>query len=246
MKWIDAHCHVGKGMMNGWEKEELLAKMDQLQIEKTIIVPWDQAIAVYNREGNEYVTGLARKHDSRFIAFCTVNPWFGEQALEEIERAADDGAKGLKLHPPYQGYQLTDPLVSPVIEKAIMLGLPIYVPTGTPVNSLPMQLKYVADSYPEGTFIQGHFGSTDFWIDAIPSVINSPNIYVDMAYSMVSTTDLAIQAVGAERVIFSSDAPYLSLDSELEKLLSLNISEEERNKIGYENINRILQGGGQK
>jgi predicted TIM-barrel fold metal-dependent hydrolase len=246
LKWFDAHCHVGKGLLNELDEQILLRKMDQLQIEKTVIVPWDQAIAVDNRKGNEYVADLARKHANRFVAFCTVNPWYGQGALEEIERAINAGAKGLKLHPAYQGFQLTDPIVFPVIEKAVGLGLPIYVPTGTPVNSLPLQLKYVADEYPEGVFIQGHFGSTDFWIDSIPSVINSPNIFVDTAYNTPSAIEAAIKAVGSERVIFSSDAPYLSLESEVEKLHSLHLPQEERKKIGYDNMNWILQGGGKR
>jgi len=242
MKWIDAHCHVGRGVLTSQDEIKLLARMDRMEIEKAVIVPWDQAIAVYNRKGNEYVTRLAKKYENRFIPFCSVNPWFGQAAIDELERAANAGAKGLKLHPPYQGFQLTDPIVEPLIARAVKLHLPIYIPTGIPVSSLPLQLKYVADSFPEGIFIQGHFGSTDFWIDAIPSVVNSPNIYMDMAYNTVSSVENAIVQVGVERVIFSTDSPYLSLESEVEKLLSLHITEEKRRKIGRENIMDILEG----
>lgn len=242
MNWIDAHCHVGKGLMNGQDVRELLEAMDRLDIEQAVIVPWDQAIAVDNREGNQYTLKLASQHENRLISFCTVNPWFGQRALDELEYCVSYGAKGLKLHPPYQGFQLSDPFVLPVIEKALSYDLPVYVPTGIPIASMPMQLAYVADLYPEGTFIQGHFGFPDFWIDAIPSVEHRPNIYVDIAYNAISTIEHAVKTLGAERVIFSSDAPYLSLDNEVDKLLSLDISEAERKKIGYENMKGILEG----
>jgi len=159
-----------------------------------------------------------------------------------LDRAVGLGARGLKLHPAYQGFQLTDPFVLPVIERALRHGLPIYVPTGVPIVSMPMQLAYVAELYPQGIFIQGHFGFPDFWIDSIPSVEHRPNIYVDIAYNCISTVENAVATLGAERVIFSSDAPYLSLENEVDKLLSLNVTEEERTKIGYKNMKNILEG----
>lgn len=242
MKWIDAHCHVGHGFMNGIDVHELLEGMDQLNIEQAVIVPWDQAIAVDNKEGNQYTLELAYKHADRLISFCTVNPWFGSRALDEIDRAVALGAKGLKLHPAYQGFQISDPFVLPIVEKAIRYGLPIYIPTGVPICAMPMQLSYVASLFPEGVFIQGHFGFPDFWIDALPSVLNTPNIYVDISYNFVSSIEKAVSELGAERIIFSSDAPYLSQGAEIDKLLSLDITEKERQLIGYSNIMRILEG----
>ncbi|MCD9026243.1 amidohydrolase family protein [Cohnella silvisoli] len=243
MKWIDAHCHVGQGIMNGLDADKLLADMDRLEIEQAVILPWDRAIAVDNEEGNMFTLELAAKYPDRLISFCTVNPWFGYRALEEIDRCVALGTKGLKLHPPYQGFQISDPFVLPIIEKALTYSLPIYIPTGTPVAAMPMQLAYVADLYPEGTFIQGHFGFPDFWIDSIPSVEHRPNIYVDIAYNAISTIEHAVKTLGAERVLFSSDAPYLSLDNEIDKLLSLSITEEERQLIGRDNMKAILEGG---
>lgn len=242
MPWIDAHCHVGQGTLVGQDPYALLEDMDRLGIEQSVIVPWDQAIAVDNREGNQYTLDLSAKFEGRFVSFCTVNPWFGAGAIEELERCVGLGAKGLKLHPAYQGFQLSDSHVLPVIEKAASYGLPVYVPTGVPIASMPMQLTYVAELFPETTFIQGHFGFPDFWIDSIPSVEHTPNIMVDMAYNMVSTCELVIRTLGASRVLFSTDAPYLSIDNEIDKLLALNITEEERLMIGAGNMRAILEG----
>ncbi len=241
MKWMDAHCHVGQGLLNGMDDQELLETMDRMEIGKAVIVPWDQAIAVDNERGNDYTLKLTKQYPDRFAAFCTVNPWFGKKALDELERAFGCGMKGLKLHPAYQGYQLTDPFILPVIEQAVSYRMPVYIATGIPVASLPLQLSYIAGLYPEGTFIQGHFGFPDFWIDSIPSVVNSPNIYADTAYNMVSSVENMILQLGAERVIFSSDAPYLSLENETNKLLSLQITDEERRMVGYENMNAMLE-----
>ncbi len=239
---IDAHCHIGQGLMNGWEIETLIKEMNEHHIDKTILVPWDQAIAVHNEQGNRYVQEQSDKYPNRFIPFCTVNPWWGGEAVLELERAHSQGAKGLKLHPVYQGFQLSDPIVKPVIKAAVERNMPIYIPTGIPVMSMPLQLKHLAQEFTDGVFIQGHFGATDFWIDAIPSVVDCPNIYVDTAYNMISSIENAIKLVGSSRVIFSSDAPYMSLAGEIEKISWLTVSEEEREQICSGNIVRILEG----
>jgi len=102
----------------------------------------------------------------------------------------------------------------------------------------------VADLFPEGTFIQGHFGFPDFWIDAVPSVRKSSNIYIDTAYNMLSSIENAIRLFGAERVLFSTDSPYLSIRHETRKLLDLDITEEQRRLIGRDNMWKHLSKGG--
>ncbi len=226
MRWIDAHCHVGPGMMASQKPEELLLDMDRLGISQSILVPWDAALAVDNREGNDFVLTLCRRHPDRFYAFAGVNPWYGERAVKELRRAVDFGARGLKLAPQYQGFQISDPIVLPVIEEAIRHRLPIYVTTGIPVVAMPMQLNYLAHTYPEAVFIEGRYGFPDFWTDAIPSVLDAPNIFVDTAYNAPSTIQLAIDTVGPKRVLFSSDVPYANLQNEVEKMHSLPIAPE--------------------
>jgi predicted TIM-barrel fold metal-dependent hydrolase len=243
MHVIDAHCHVGRGIMNELDAQILLNDMDRLGIQQAVIVPWDQAIAVYNEAGNNYMVELSEEYPERFIPFCTVNPWYETKAIEELKRAIGAGCKGLKLHPVYQGFQLTDPIVKPILKLAVEAQVIIYIPTGTPVMNMPLQLKYWAEMFPEGIFIQGHFGSTDFWIDAIPSVVDCPNVSVDTAYNMVSSVENAIRHVGVDRVIYSSDAPYLGMESELEKIGMLSVSGADKAKILSGNITRLLKGG---
>lgn len=241
--WVDAHCHVGPGTMAAQQPDELLRDMDRLGVSRSVLVPWDAALAVYNREGNDYVLAQAAAHPDRFWAFAGVNPWYGKAAVDELRRAARQGACGLKLAPHYQGFQLSDPIVRPLVEAAIELGLPVYATTGVPVAAMPMQLCYLARTYPEGRFIEGRYGFPDFWTDALPSVIDTPNIYVDMAYNAPSTILNAIAAVGAKRVLFSSDAPYLSLQNEVEKAASLPVSRDVLARIAGGTMMELLKGG---
>lgn len=242
MIWIDAHCHVGPGLTARQSPEALLRDMDGLGIERACISPWDAAIAVDNRAGNDYVLETARRYPGRFYAYASVNPWYARAAMDELRRAADKGACALELAPHLQGCQLTDGIVFPVVEAAIERGLPIYVPTGIPVSAMPMQLCYLARTYPQGIFIEGRYGFPDFWTDAHPSVQDTPNIYVDVSYNAPSTILNAIGAVGAKRVIFSSDSPYLSLQGEVEKLRSLPVEESALALVAGGNMEMLLRG----
>src|SRR5262245_22985811 len=55
--------------------------------------------------GNDYVAGVVEKYPDRFIGFASVDPWKGQAALKELERAVKElGLRGLKLHPTSQAF----------------------------------------------------------------------------------------------------------------------------------------------
>src|SRR5690348_4304802 len=124
--------------------------MDANGVERAVICPMGAHLVVHNRDGNDLIAASVQDQPDRFIGFATVNPWYGSAALEELDRAVDHlGLVGLKLHPPLQGFEADDDLVFPVLERAIAHGVPIYIHSGTPVSSLPLQILEVAARYPE-------------------------------------------------------------------------------------------------
>ena len=82
---IDAHCHVGEGFGMRLLPDDLLQAMDANGVERAVICPMDRFIAVENEAGNDYVASLVRVHPDRFIGFATVNPWYGEEGVAELE-----------------------------------------------------------------------------------------------------------------------------------------------------------------
>jgi len=216
MKIIDAHCHIGEGLTYSQTADELLAQMDRHQVSSAVIVPADKFIAVYNSEGNDEVLAAAKQHPRRFIPFATVNPWYGNS--EELERAFDLGAAGLKLHPAIQGFQITDAIVFPVVELAVERGKPIYFHTGTAVSSSPYQLTELAMRYPEGRFIMGHAAYADYWNDVIASTSAVPNIFIETSQHLASFVCTLIEQVGSDRIIYGSDSPKTDMGIEIEKI----------------------------
>jgi predicted TIM-barrel fold metal-dependent hydrolase len=242
LRIIDGHCHIGQGLTYSQTADELLGEMDRHGVSASVIVPADRFIAVDNQEGNDLVFKAARDHPDRLIPFATANPWYGDKALEEMGRAFDLGARGLKLHPPMQGFQITDEIVFPLVELAVEHGKPIYFHTGTPICCTPFQLTELAMRYPEGTFIMGHAAYADYWNDVTASVSCVPNIYIETSQHLASFVRTLIEQVGPERIIYGSDSPLTSMALEIEKITRYVHSPEALESIFSGNIERVLGG----
>src|SRR5436305_1422102 len=75
------------------------------------------------RARNRWTRDGMQRFRGRVLGYCYVNPGFKKEALEEIKRCVGDhGFIGIKL---YNEYICTDPVVYPVVELAIELGVPI-------------------------------------------------------------------------------------------------------------------------
>jgi predicted TIM-barrel fold metal-dependent hydrolase len=217
---VDGHVHVGRGRKKSLEPRQLINLMDDNGVDKAIVCPVDEYIAIYNRQGNDYILDAVKEFPDRLFGFATVNPWYELQALEELHRAFGEGLHGLKLHSCLQGFHITDNIIYPIVELAVEQKKPMYFHTGTMVCAEPFQLAYLAQRYPTGKFIMGHAGASDFWNDVIPAVQTSPNLLIETS----KTTPVTIMGMIegdpslSERVIFGSNLPTSSYTLELAKV----------------------------
>lgn len=228
---IDAQCNLGQGCKYRVDSRALLALMDANQVEKAIVAPVDQYLAVFNREGNDYVLKESKAHPDRFLPLITANPWFGQQAVTEVERGFGAGAVGLKLHPGFQGFQITDEIVYPLIDVAQLHQRPVYFHTGTPVTSMPLQLTELAMRFPEVRMIMGHMGFSDFWNDVADATRGAPNIYLETSGHWPSFIVEMVQAFGSERILFGSDSPMNLMDIEIAKIVRHTANPNDRENI---------------
>jgi hypothetical protein len=238
---IDAHVLVGEGRYHQVDPRRLVEQMDRCGIDQALISPVDREMAVQNREGNDRVLALTRQYPGRFLAYATANPWYEAAAVAELERALGEGAAAIKLHPPLQGFMILEQLVHPLIEVAARHRVPVYVHTGTPAYALPLQLTELALTYPEVSFIMGKNGKTDFWMDSEPAFEGAPNIYGDTAHDFPERGMARMcKAIGAGRMIFSSNHPVSRMSLEVEKVRDLDAPMADKTAILGGNIQRLL------
>lgn len=103
---IDCYCAVGIDREFNLTAKKLLKAMDKAGVEMAVIAPVDRYLAVDNRIGNKRLLKAAQKHPDRFIAACSVNPWYGPKSVVELQRCVAEGARVLVLHPFIQGQML--------------------------------------------------------------------------------------------------------------------------------------------
>jgi predicted TIM-barrel fold metal-dependent hydrolase len=202
--------------------EDLLREMDANGIDMAVLCPAGADLAVHNRRGNDLVAAAVRAHPDRFIGLGTANPWYGQAALVELERAIHGlGLRGFKFHSLIQGFHLNDPvLVHPLVGKAIELDVPAYFHCGTPIMALPYKLQDLARLYPQAQLIMGHRG-WDFHFDVIYVEQNCPSLWIETSKCEYVNLEHSYQMGNTHRLLFGSDYPISSMASELSKVRRL-------------------------
>jgi uncharacterized protein len=176
------------------------------------------------RESNDYLLEAAAASNGRIVAFCSVDPAWGDAAVREVERCVAGGARGIgELHPSSQRTKLaTDRGIAGVMALAAKQGLPVVVHGSEPVghdypgkgDTTPGQLIALASRFPDVKIVAAHWGGglpfyahmpevrealTNVWFDSAAT----PFLYDQGVFSTV------VSAVGPDRVLFGSDFPLL-------------------------------------
>ena len=208
---------------------------------------------------NDYVAQTVDAYPDVFMGFCSVDPRKGKAAVEELERSVLSlGLRGLKLHPIHQAFFPDDPAFSPLFSKAEELEIPVLMHSGYAAAGANSQggggfeLAYsrpiphvdsLAARHPELTIIMAHPAWP--WIqEQIAVALHKANVFIDLSgwAPRYIPKDLIAEAGGRlrKKVLFGSDYPYISPDTWLEQFQQLDIRDEARPLILYDNAARIL------
>jgi uncharacterized protein len=156
---------------------------------------------------NDRVIEESIASDGRLVAFCRLDP--KRDALAEAARCFDAGARGIKLHPRAEGFQLSDPEVDKVVAFAHERRAPILVHAGRGIPALALHALMLAQKYPQARIVLAHGALTDLsWVwRELP---RCPNVLIDT--SMWNATDLTalLALVPPGQIVYGSDIPYFT------------------------------------
>ncbi len=236
-RMIDAHAMLGEENHLRLEADELLRRMDANGIELALARPMGSELAVNHRAGNDRVT----RSPSRIRGLVSVNPWFGQAALDELNRCRDLGAVGLFLHPSRQGFMPTEPIVDPIVGRASDFGWPIMLHTGTYIQSDILAVAELARRHPKTDFIAGFSGFTDMWFE-LPGVFGSvANLYMDCSMIWGVAIEEIVSLHGSSRVLFGGAEPRNRYSVVLKMIGRLKLSPEQLRDLVYNNAQRIYR-----
>jgi hypothetical protein len=247
---FDCHGHLGVHPDFPAYKhspEEMLQVMDLLNIEILAITSTRACYSDCPR-GNAEVAEVLRRYPQRFRGYVTVNPRPPGEALRELERWSCFHCPPLiKLHPDLHQYPVNGEHYRSIWDFANQTHAVVLVHTSeSDPNCAPLLVGPVAHEFPQAKIILGHCGVTwrgyeqSFEVGASAS-----NTFLDITGSQSHRTiiERAVARLGAHRVLFGSDMPYLEAAMVLGRILSARISDTDREEILRGNFTRLLEEG---
>lgn len=193
---------------------------------------------------NDFILESCREHPE-FLGFGTLHPGF-EDIPGEVARIKELGLHGVKLHPDFQRFFIDDPAAFTIYEACEKAGLPILFHTGDQRYdwSAPARMEVVARRFPGLTCIAAHFGGYNHWQD-VERYRDLPNVWFDTSSTLFKLPRQRalelLELLGAHRFLFGTDFPMWDHKEELERFLSLGLSEEVRDDILYRNFRRLFR-----
>lgn len=256
---FDSHVHLWHG------EASLLGYEDQLKQGGVELagagVMWfggmNQALAgrpAQMQAGNDGILALAAKHP-KLVPIATVHPYDGAAALSELERVAAHGIKVLKIHAHTQKFDVDDPRVLTLVQRAGELGIVAMLDNASILPGDCEKLFNLALQAPKTKFIFAHMGALNFRFWNILKAARTAqglfgdNIYFDISATVVLVADSPIEDefvwtvrnVGIDHVLLGSDYPQYSLAQNVSALDRLGLDEAEKAKIRYENARTLLR-----
>lgn len=237
----------GKGTEEAWVNiEEALACADEAGVWGLGMQGWYWNDPGLMRLHNDYMAEALKKYPDRLRGFISVNPKFGREALDEIERCASLGFSGIgELGPGGNGYDFEDPGFTAVLECAMAYDLPVCIHCGEPVgHKYPGKdmtslspLPEIVRKYPKLKLILAHMGG------GLPFYALNPryrkhfqNVWYDMATNPllyhISSIRAVIDMAGADHLLFGSDFPLLLYPSRCRQADMTMFVEDIRNHAG--------------
>ena len=201
------------------------------------------------------------------MGFAGINPAWGRGAIDEAERCAQAGLKGVgELHPDTQSFDLGDemtmrPLIELALDKGMMLTTHASEPVGhqyqgkgtTRPEVLWRFIECVNNAAAASTWkgkenfavVMAHWGGGLPFYALMPEVNDAlTNVYFDTAASpflyQPLVFDAVAQLVGAHKILLASDYPLLGIGRLLKQLNESSLSAEDREAVSHNNAAKLL------
>lgn len=162
-------------------------------------------VHIYGEPAMEPVAQAISAHPERFLGWIFLNPARMADPVAVLERwAAVPGFVGVKLHPHWHGWPMDAAL--PIAERCEALRLPILIHLGFREQGA---WHVLTRRFPKLRVVFAHAGLPHFqrmWSE----LRRHAGLYLDVSspYLSEGLVRRAVRAVGPQRVLYGTDAPY--------------------------------------
>jgi len=207
---------------------------------------------------NDEVAAIAAENSDIMMAFASVDPTRGAEAVNEARRLIKTGGiRGFKLHPPLQQFHANDKIAYPFYEVLNEAKMPVIfhtghsgIGTGMPGGGgvrlkygNPMDIDDVAVDFPDMKIILAH-PSFPWQDEAISVCLHKPQVYIDLSgWSPKYFSPILVQYANTllkKKMLFGSDYPLITPDRWMKDFSEAPFKDEVRPLILKENAVRLF------
>jgi uncharacterized protein len=222
-----------------------------------VVLDWDdETVTGRGWMGNDWLASLAERYPGVLMGFGSLDP-HKPDVLDECNRVAELGLKGLKFHPTMQRFDPGDERHYPIWNRAEELGLICLFHTGTCGigagtpgaggtkirYSHPGFLDSVGADFPGLTLIAAHFG-WPWFMECLAIALHKSNVYIELSGWAPKYLPPEVQREIGRRLnaqtVFGSDYPFISLDRWFAEFDELPLADVARGPILAGNAARLL------
>lgn len=226
----------------------LISNMDENGIDMAVVLSIATKPTQENSV-NEFAISLMS--NPRLVPFGSVFPG-SETWSYQLDKLKDAGIKGIKLHPEYQNFFIDCEEAINIFKKCGKLGLIVQFHSGEdeayppPAHATPDRVNRICKVCPDTKFVAAHLGGYNMWEEFSVDLERHDNIWLDCSQTRTAhkvnndTAKRIIDKMGADKILFGSDAPWEKQSDSIKGLLSLELTEEENQKILSGNAVELL------
>jgi predicted TIM-barrel fold metal-dependent hydrolase len=242
LELYDAHTHIGREDPDTFTQEapELLERLEVAGA-RGVVFPMHTPSGY--PAANDEVLEAAAASEGRLVAFARVDP--RADAIAEAERCLDRGARGIKLHPRAERFDLGEPAVHGLFALAEERRVPILIHAGRGIPALGQRTLELNAEHPGAPVILAHAAISDLawmWRHAD----EHPTLFVDTSWWLAADLLALFAYFPPGQILFASDAPYASVTPSaaiaLRCALQAGLSPEAVRSVAGGQLARLLDG----
>jgi len=238
---IDAHGHMGRWFnfhVPDGTAAGMIRTMDRIGV-RAIVSSGHAAIGPDYKLGNDDIEQGARAYPGRIFGYITVNPNYPEREMrDELEaRWATGLFLGIKFHADMHKYLSDGERYVPAWEFAHEHGIPVL--SHDTVGHFEEPVK----KYTQAKLLIAHSISSHEMLEAATGLaLRHANVYLDICGSplIYGALELAVEKVGAGRILFGTDLPFIDPRPQVGRVAFARIPEADKLRIFGENAMELF------
>lgn len=248
-------ANPGNGTINN-----VLDNMKAGGIDRTVMVNFAPPKIIH--QNNLWTLEAAKGSGGKLIPLVSFHPEMEGILTEHLDSYIKMGAKGIKLHPMAQGFDIRDERLQDLFSSCNEKKFAILIHCGRVSNARLNEysdfecMLPVIEKYPNLPIILAHMadGNAELCLEVSRKY---KNVYLDTSIVITGYPEIQnvnepswldddevisiINEVGAEKIIFGSDFPWGSPIHDLKRIMNFNLDKNQKNLIFNENAKGLFQ-----